>query len=220
VLASPRKDSALGFHNALIEAEGVNHASGWSEHGQNARFEIIVRCLREFPDPDLRVLDYGCGTGDLYERLRGSISLKNYWGVDINPAFIARAKEMLWGGPPPRFTCENVLEEASWAKMIRWKPDVVVASGVLCYRGDKQDFAELVYRLFGCASQGLVFNVLDAAVPPKNRVNTPGIYRWKRSRVLALIDACGCNSYELIHSYLHNDMTALMRKKLTHFVCA
>ena len=86
--------------------------------------------------------------------------------------------------------------------MIRWKPDVVVASGILCYRGDKQDFPELVYRLFGCARQGLVFNVLDAAVPPKQRVNTPGIYRWKRSRLLSLIDACGCTAYELIHSYL------------------
>lgn len=176
-----------------------------------------MRCLQQFPDPELRVLDYGCAVGDLYERLRDSIALKNYWGVDINPAFIARAKEMLWGGPAPRFTRENALEEASWAKLIRWKPDVVVASGVLCYRGDKKHFAELVYRLFGCARQGLVFNVLDAAVPPKHKVNTPGIYRWKRSRVLALVDACGCNSYELIHSYLHNDMTVVMRKQLTHF---
>jgi SAM-dependent methyltransferase len=181
---------------------------------------VIHRCVFEFMHPALRVLDYGCGTGGLFERIRSLVSPKDYWGVDINPAFITRAKEMLWGGPTPRFTCENALEDASLAKLVRWKPDVVVASGVLCYQGDKQDFPELVYRLFGCARQGLVFNVLDAAVPPKHKVKTPGIYRWKRSRLLALIDGCGCNSYELIHSYLHNDMTVVMRKQLTHFVCA
>lgn len=179
---------------------------------------MIERCLLQFPDPDLTVLDYGCNDGELFARLKGSLS--RYTGVDIHPEFIKWAKER-WKDRDhgrTRFRVGNILEEATFDWMLRHKADVIVASGVMSYRGDAGRYPELLYRLFAACKEGVIFNVLNADAPKHLVVRQPHLVRWKPERVLALVRACGCKSWEVLNSYLHNDMTVVMRHKWTHFV--
>lgn len=157
------------------------------------------------------MLDYGCNTGGLLDYLGNTLGA--YWGVDINPAFIRRAKGKLWGDMPykPKFTCGNVLVDSDYDRINRFKPDVIVASGILCYTGEAHRYPELVSRLFALSRQAFIFNAL-VNTRPKDR----SIYVWNKGRVLRLVEACECRSWEVIQSYLWNDVTVVMRKKLTH----
>jgi hypothetical protein len=208
------KASALNFHNGLIKSHGVEAASGFSDRGRWARFEVVRRCLNEFPDPRLKLLDYGCYDGELFAFLKTGLG-PHYVGVDVNPTFIAHARKR-WKdyckGGRTKFILGDVRTEETFSRIASLKPDVIVASGVLCYTEGADSYPELVSRLFTCAKQALIFNVL-VNTRPKNKA----IYVWNKGRVVRLIEACGCRSWEIIRSYLHNDMTVVMRKKLTHY---
>lgn len=209
---STTKASALSFHNGLIKSHGVENASGFSDHGRYARFSVIDRCLKEFPDPQLKLLDYGCYDGELFSVLKTGLG-PQYIGVDVNPTFIAHARKR-WKdyckGGRTKFILGDVRTDETFSRIMSLKPDVIVASGVLCYTEGAESYPELISRLFTCARQALIFNVL-VNTRPKNRA----IYVWNKGRVLRLIEACGCRSWEIIRSYLANDLTVVMRKQLT-----
>lgn len=211
---SPRLVSATDFHDALIAEKGVHEASGFSAQSRHTRFSVIARCLSQFSDPDLLVLDYGCNDGELYTVLKGSV---RYTGMDINPKLVAWARER-WREHGVRFMVGNALEDGSFDRLCRLKPDVIVASGVLSYSGDAYAYPELLSRLFTAAKQGVIFNVLSADIPKHLIVPTKGMIRWQPAKLLRLVQACGCNSWEMIRSYLHNDITVVMRHKWTHYV--
>jgi len=217
--SSSRKISAIDFHNALIAEKGAHDASGFSPQGRLNRFDVIRRCLLEFPDPRLKLLDYGCNDGELFRFLKTGLG-PCYVGVDINPKIIAHARK-IWTdyckGGRTKFIVGDVLTDATFSRITSLKPDVIVASGVLSYSGDVHHYPELLYRLFTCAQQAVIFNVLTADVPKNLMVPTKGMIRWHPEKLLKLVRACGCNSWELIRSYLHNDITVVMRKKWTHF---
>jgi len=185
---------------------GVDKATGFSDHGRTARAKIIVGLLAQFTD-DLKLVDYGCNDGQLFERLGISC---NYTGIDINAAFIRLAKKR-YAGTPAKFKIGDVLTEETNDWLLHHKPNVVVASGVLCYRAGVRSYPELVHRLYTCATDALIFNVL-VNTRPKDRA----VHVWSKHRVLALIEACGCRSWQIIRSYLPNDMTVVMRKQFTH----
>lgn len=182
------------------------------------RFSVVERCLNEFTDPGLRVLDYGCNDGQLYEVIGTSIG--DYVGVDLNPRFIALARKR-WKDQCKqrrvRFILGNVLVDETFSRLCSLKPGVIVASGVLSYSGDAHAYPELLYRLFTAAQEGVIFSVLSADCPKKLCVPTKGMIRWQPAKLLRLVQACGCNSWEMIRSYLHNDITVVMRKHWTHF---
>lgn len=71
--------------------------------GGNARREYIARYLR--PEPGMRVLDIGCGPGDILRFLDPSI---DYTGVDLSPAYIESARKNF--GARGRFLNESVSE--------------------------------------------------------------------------------------------------------------
>jgi SAM-dependent methyltransferase len=75
-----------------------------------------------------RVLDIGCGTGDILEYLPGL----DYHGFDTSPEYIERASRKYGAGA--RFVCDNVLtariEPASF--------DVVLAIGILHHLSDEE----------------------------------------------------------------------------------
>lgn len=132
--------------------------------------------------------------------------------MDINPQFIERAKTR-FPEHGRQFRAGNALDDKTFARIKRSKSDLVVASGVFCYTGEKNFFRKLVYRLYSASKMGLIFNVICADTPKKRIKNTPGIVRWKLADVLQIIRYCECRSYEIIRTYLANDMTIVMRKK-------
>ena len=209
---SQPRDSALGFHNRLIAEQGVDKATGFSDHGRNARFEIISECLEKFIKPKLKVVDYGCNDGDLVTRHPFTAYDIVYTGIDLNHAFIKLAKKRHINRNA-RFMVGNVLMEETNDWLIRHRPDVIIASGVLCYRAGAKSYPELVCRLFAAAGEALIFNVL-VDTKPKSRL----MHVWSKHKILSLVKACGCRAWDIKHSYLPNDMTIVMRKHLTHAV--
>jgi SAM-dependent methyltransferase len=61
-------------------------ACGWSAEGQRARHLAVVEALE--PEPGDRLLDWGCGTGELCELLDEDVE---YVGYDSAPGMILRA---------------------------------------------------------------------------------------------------------------------------------
>jgi len=61
----------------------------WTDRGQVSRFEKVLWALD--PQPGERLLDYGCGTGALTERLSGEVG---YLGYDWAEGMVERAKRV------------------------------------------------------------------------------------------------------------------------------
>lgn len=173
------------------------------------RTRVIASLLEQFSDPALKIVDYGCNDGAFYDQVAGTAE---YTGIDINPAFIKLAKKR-YAATLAKFKVGDALTEETNDWLLRHKPNVVIASGVLCYRAGAPSYPELVLRLYTCATEALIFNVL-VNTKPKDRA----AYVWSKHRVLTLIEACGCRSWQIIRSYLHNDLTVVMRKQWTDYV--
>ena len=222
-MTSTTKISALDFHDKLIEKKGIKDASGFSAQGRATRFEIIIKCLSDFPDPHLILMDYGCNDGELLTSLTNLAPVGRYIGVDVNPKFIAYAKNK-WASRAniASFWVGNALVDTDHSRITQQTPDIVVASGTMCYQGQEETYPELIRRLYESAKQGLIFNVIAAEVP-KMLMNTrlvkqsEELYRWKAADLLHAVQKTGCAAWDIRHGYLHNDITVVMRKRWTHF---
>lgn len=96
--------------------------------GGSARREYVARYLR--PEPGMRVLDIGCGPGDIVRFLDPSI---DYTGVDLSAAYIASARKRFFDRG--RFLNESVSdltvrEPASF--------DRVMANGLIHHLDDAE----------------------------------------------------------------------------------
>lgn len=79
------------FFDSLYQKHGPSVQSlGWSEHGQNRRFEEIERHL---PSEFSSLLDVGCGFGDFNRFMIAKRPHQNfsYTGYDINENFVKTA---------------------------------------------------------------------------------------------------------------------------------
>lgn len=99
----------------------------------SARFAYAREHLRL--EPGQRVLDLGCGTGDILPFLPAV----DYVGYDINPAYIARARRRF--GRRGTFHCGAVTEDLA----IDSSFDLVIAHGVLHHLDDAT--ARALFRL-------------------------------------------------------------------------
>lgn len=92
--------------------------------------------VRDFlkPLPGARVLDIGCGTGNLLRHLPADV---DYTGFDLSPAYIDTAQRRYGRG---RFICADVATFES----IEGSYDLAIAYGVLHHVGDTE--AEKVFQ--------------------------------------------------------------------------
>ena len=123
-----------------------------------ARVEFVRDFVR--PRPGAAVLDVGCGPGDLLEFLPKSVE---YWGFDISPQYIARARHRF--GDRGRFQCKLLTREEL---TLLPQFDVVIASGLLHHLDD--DVAEQLLRLSHEAliSGGRLVTIDPCLVPGQN----------------------------------------------------
>lgn len=109
---------------------GGSRVYEFSRRAIGARREMetmIERVIK--PQPDHRVLDFGCGNG----RLLAFLPPCDYVGVDSNPSYIDDASERL-AGPRARFVCGDLLH----LDELDLEPvDHVVSIGVLHHLDDE-----------------------------------------------------------------------------------
>lgn len=96
--------------------------SGWHGGGQRRFISDVVR-----PSAGDRVLDIGCGTGAILQRL-GDV---DYTGMDMNERYIAHARRNY--GDAGRFLCANVYEFDFSSEQ---KFDLVLMLGLLHHLND------------------------------------------------------------------------------------
>ncbi len=172
-----------------------------SREGQNARFAAV---MRHASFKDARVLDLGCGSGDLlaFAVERGETP-SEYLGVDIVPEFIEEARTR---GLPGKFAAMDVTTAD-------WKPPVidwVVANGLF---GHKQPtngwwprYRMLTERMLGWATKGIAYTLISRHSTGSN----PEAQYCEPSEIL--IDATSRLGpwVALDHTYLQNDFVVVV----------
>jgi SAM-dependent methyltransferase len=192
----PQPESAARWYEDKVRTYGFDHRGlGFrSRSSQVKRFEALL----QVGDLDgRRVLDVGCGFGDLLAFLHERGIEPVYTGIDVCEPMVRRCVERF--GASGRFVVADVLE---------YEPeepyDFVLASGLfgLDAEGSRERILPTLERMVGWARMGMAVNFLSAAYPSpvENRIYVePG-----KAIEVALTLA---PSVRLDHSYLPNDFT-------------
>ena len=155
------KEQLLSFYNFHLKKFGDRpEALRWTPQGQLRRYHTFLEIA-----PDLnnaKVLDYGCGIGDLFKFLKRQGIRVRYTGVDINENFINIARSKY---PECTFKVmnidENELEEFY---------DYIFICGVFNLKvpGVRDDLKNALVTLFGHCNKGLALNALSSHTPIKD----------------------------------------------------
>ena len=150
------EDSVIKRYNDRLAVHGYSPKSlGWVKGRQTVRFKV----LSEIGEMDgSRVLDIGCGFGDLFHFFRKLGKKVDYTGYDINQNFIDIAKRQY---PDARFLAGNVLDE-----QIRDEYDWVFASGVFEFKYPNMiGFVKrFLTKMFGVATKGIAADFMTSYV--------------------------------------------------------
>ena len=125
------------YRERILEYGQDPKALGWPRNDQDLRFERLTR-IWNFEN--LKIVDYGCGFGDLYSYLCNRGVDFEYVGVDISPEMIEQANEL---HPEAKFeVLSNPLDELP-------ECDIVFACGAHALKlEDNQKFVRDSFALF------------------------------------------------------------------------
>lgn len=168
---------------------------GWgSTDSQQIRFRVLLDLEgREESD---RILDVGCGYGDL------SRWVSAYAGVDIRPHAVQEARNRYPGIEARLGTVDDIQDSYDW----------VVASGLFAFaRPDwEESLCSTVRSMLARATKGVALNVLSSRSP--NRKDPHMMYA-DPERVLALLRPLAPR-VDLREGYLVNDMTVYLYSRM------
>lgn len=191
------------FHDERQKQFSGDHARslGWnSTESQFLRFKTIANAL-SFENK--RVLDLGCGYGDLKTFLDMSCRVKSYIGIDQQSSFIKQAKKQF----EQQGNCEFIKGDFSSGKLPN--ADIVVASGSLNYRARNKTYhAKVIRDMYEKAEEAAIFNLLDSKYVKNGRLLEAHDPEQVLNYCLSL-----CPNSQLIKDYSDEDFTIVMRKK-------
>lgn len=193
------------YDKNMETAEEEHEILGWeSKEAQYARFAA----LKDNVDLNgMKLLDVGCGLGNLYEYLKEEKVKVKYTGVDILPSMIDSAKSK---GLDCELLCADVFED----KVFKPKSfNVVYSSGIFNLNlGNNKDFLKkAITRFMELATDYLCFNLLHYKSP--NREDT--YYYFSPEEAVGIIkEVCGekAADIKIIEDYLKNDFTVICKK--------
>jgi SAM-dependent methyltransferase len=193
--ASP-PESAARWYEDKVRTYGFDHRGlGFrSRSSQVKRFEALL----DVGDLDgRRVLDVGCGFGDLLAFLQERGIEPLYTGIDVCEPMVRRCIERF--GTQGRFEVADVLEYEPKQAF-----DYVLASGLfgLDAEGVRERMLPSLERMVAWAGIGVAVNFLSAAypTPAENRIYVEPGKAIEAALTLA-------PAVRLDHSYLPNDFT-------------
>lgn len=139
------------YDNYLLEyTPGDPRCVSWMDgrNNQIARFKELTKI--DIQESDV-LLDWGCGTGDLYEYLNENDIKCNYCGLDINEKYVKMAKrrfpECIW----LKGNIEDIEEESC---------DWICASGIFNVGYHLNEVVDLVCTATTKCRKGISFNCL------------------------------------------------------------
>ncbi|MGF1753039.1 class I SAM-dependent methyltransferase [Vibrio makurazakiensis] len=189
------------YHRRRLKSWGGNNpkVQGWSSiESQQARFDAISHAV-DFESK--RVLDLGCGLGELYDYLAQDYSLESYLGMDQHRPFLRAAKKRV-GSSEVQFKYGDI------SQFNETGIDVIVACGSLNYQSRDPDYiSKIITRMYHQANEAVVFNLLDSEFFHDKSLlkayNRTAIFRF--CKMLS-------NNVRLIDNYASDDFTIVMRK--------
>lgn len=188
---------------------GIDSASGFTKQSQQKRFDVFIkRCVRNYDvKRPPKLLDYGCGVGDLFAYLEKKLRTFEYLGVDINPTFVNRfnrTNQNAWA----RTVVGNIFINENYEQIGNLGFfDYVVASGAFCYADQQYAHPEMFLRLWSLTSECLMINFLNDNVPLEQRPQKPIHCFYHPSYAHVLAGRLQCQSYSVFADYLPNDWT-------------
>lgn len=139
---------------------------GWPNHADTVtRYDVMLDIVDRQRQLSLRpsfpsLLDFGCGSGAMLERVKSRGMMVNYRGVDVNPDVIATARQQ---HPQENFLCLDITREHEQLP----NADFIIANGVFTVKDALSEaemlefFQGLVTLLFSKCNRGLAFNVMS-----------------------------------------------------------
>ncbi|RUL79015.1 class I SAM-dependent methyltransferase [Dyella choica] len=193
------KAAVLQFHRRRI-GDPKRCALGWrTPESQRLRFDVLCRVGDM---SGCKVLDLGCGYGDLKPFLDSRFTELAYLGVDHMPEFIEEARRRHGHLPRTGFV------QADMLNAVLPEVDYVLASGAMSYRNSNALYPyNLIRQMWEAATRGIAFNLLDANV-------------FEATHVLCGRDPLDILAFcrtldpaaELVAGYVADDFSILMRR--------
>lgn len=154
------------YEDCIEEHGDTFKGADWpNENDAIARYQIMLDVIKG--DDKINLLDFGCGTGKLYEYLlnRNEYYTEiNYSGLDISSKIIERAKIKF---PKTNFYCFDFLEiDLNTIQNF----DYILLNGVftekinLTFDEMWLYFKSLITRVFEKSNKGIAFNVMSKSV--------------------------------------------------------
>jgi trans-aconitate methyltransferase len=167
--------------------------------------ESRLRVVSEIGDlNNKRILDVGCGFGDLYTFLRRqSIHLKRYLGIDVSSELLNVARKRL---PEVEFELAAILDFESTEKF-----DFVIASGIFGLETPNWQylFEKQLRKLYNLCEIGVAVNFLSSFT---TKGKNPVSHYANPAKTLEFVFKNLSNRVVLRHDYMPNDFTIYIYK--------
>jgi len=147
-------DSIFNHYTELYEKFGTHPASlGWPKGRQDLRFQVMseIGNIR-----NSKVLDVGCGFGDLLSYFKSKKIKINYTGIDINNKFIEIAKSK---HIKTRFYVRDI-EKTKFNEKFDW----VFAIGTTNRSGSHDYIENLLKEMFRISRKGIAMDFMSTYV--------------------------------------------------------
>lgn len=156
------KEYLIDFYSRQLLMHGDRpEALRWTPEGQRRRYSLLMEIAGDLNGA--KVLDYGCGKGDLFGFMKEAGVRADYTGYDINPRLIELA-----GTRHPECVFEVLDVESDG---IGGEFDYVFVCGVFSNRvqGVDESMRNVLRKLFDITKKGLALNALSDETPRAER---------------------------------------------------
>jgi SAM-dependent methyltransferase len=183
------------FFRLHVQLYGADwRALGWQSHQtQYRRFAVLAEVA---PLSQQRILDVGCGLGDLYGYLRSQGIAMHYTGYDLLPEMLAHARRRY---PEASFAVRDILQGLGDECF-----DYILSSGAFNVNfGNNLSAVQWVVReLFDHCTHGVAINFLSTTDRQRDRM----LFHYHPPDMQAYCQTF-CPHVQLREDYLPNDFT-------------
>lgn len=178
---------------------------GWeSEEAQRLRFDMLLSSIKL---DGKRLLDVGCGTGNLIEYIKSKGINTDYTGIDILERMIEKAKSKKLDA---EFYHIDIFENNIFNNKAF---DIIYASGIFNLNlGNNSEFLKRALKLFlRLSSEAVVFNLLHSSSP--DREDKYFYFHPDEVEEVLLEFSDEIASVGFVEAYLKNDFTVVLTLK-------
>jgi SAM-dependent methyltransferase len=200
-MSGEKKKQILEYYNRKFDQFGKSpKALDWgSQEVQERRFEVLLGIGSV---KNCKVLDVGCGLGDMYAYIKNRGFEVEYVGYDINPRFIEHCRENY---PDAKFEIMNIQED-----QVKEQFDYIFTSGMfnVGFDGDLNLIGDIVRTFYNMTNMGTAVNFTSTL----GDFQSPNIDYYDPSEIVALAKTI-TRDIVLRHDYLPHDFTLYLYKK-------